>query len=466
MSANIQFGTYDPPPLAEDQISISVGLFFDGTLNNKDNTDERKKNSDFFKKKGQNKAEDTSYYNDWSNVARLWDKYKIDERLYIEGIGTTTKGSDSGPGFKYGKGDTGIRWKVRKGCENLAKEIANVAKTNKTNKITAVYLYVFGFSRGAAAARNFTYEIGKQSYLSIAKTADYVTEYTDADGEKVGMKQEKLPAMGHLGFKLKELNIDVKYIKVHFLGIFDTVSSYDPNSSNLDALPNFKNDVKELSLNTLHKATQVVHFTAENEHRENFGLTPTLVGISKEFPGVHSDIGGSYNTGTEIVDEIETDWIINPFRDLRKSSPELLKLKKQLIAEGWFLDDDKQLIIETEKANSYFKLKGTRYLDKTYSYIPLHFMAEHAIKWKTTINKIELQKKYSITNDSLLVRVKERLNKYVMGGGYPYTFNTNDSISQEQKDLRILRNKYLHWSADRDWFGMDPAKNRKRPIYY
>ena len=62
----------------------------------------------------------------------------------------------------------------------------------------------------------------------------------------------------------------------------------------------------ELSLNNIGAAANVVHYVAENEHRENFSLTNTHVGVTKVFPGVHSDIGGSYNDGLEIVEEIET----------------------------------------------------------------------------------------------------------------------------------------------------------------
>ena len=40
-----------------------------------------------------------------------------------------------------------------------------------------------------------------------------------------------------------------------------------------------------------------------------------------------------------------------------------------------------------------------------------------------------------------------------------------DPIFEEQYVLRVLRNKYLHWSANRDWFGMDPTSDRKRKEY-
>ena len=38
-------------------------------------------------------------------------------------------------------------------------------------------------------------------------------------------------------------------------------------------------------------------------------------------------------------------------------------------------------------------------------------------------------------------------------------------IFEEQQILRILRNQYLHWSANKDWFGMQPAPGRKRDTY-
>jgi hypothetical protein len=36
---------------------------------------------------------------------------------------------------------------------------------------------------------------------------------------------------------------------------------------------------------------------------------------------------------------------------------------------------------------------------------------------------------------------------------------------EEQKNLRILRNEYLHWSADYDGTGMDPRSNGVREVH-
>ena len=43
--------------------------------------------------------------------------------------------------------------------------------------------------------------------------------------------------------------------------------------------------------------------------------------------------------------------------------------------------------------------------------------------------------------------------------------NKRNPIFETQDVLRILRNKYLHWSANRDWFGMDPTPDRIRKEY-
>lgn len=113
-------------------------------------------------------------------------------------------------------------------------------------------------------------------------------------------------------------------------------------------------------------------------------------------------------------------------------------------------------------------------------------MAELSVAQNVPFNMTKLEtNKYSISNDALLMRVKKRLRGYVFGEGKTYTFKWFGDIHekykgvhegdrnfgayqqqlQEQKDLRELRNKYLHWSADYDSVGMEPAKNRKRKTF-
>ncbi len=513
-------------------IDIECGLFFDGTGNNHTNTEIRKKIEKIDEYADQSKPEnratlrekaiyystllDDSYKNDFSNVARLWRGCKKDYKIYIEGIGTNDKGWDNlYPGMAKGEGITGIRGKVRKGCEKLADKIKKKIGNKDINKIQNidVTIDVFGFSRGAAAARNFLYEIGNnkkdkdrkiisrteyESYgagLSYSARAKKV--YYDKDGFQVNpayLDNEKMPKMGYLGYyllqhKLTKVELNKITLKIRFVGLYDTVASYGWEH---------KDDVEELQLNDFGKPKKVVHFTAMDEHRENFALTKIPKGdkfIEKEFPGVHSDIGGSYETGVEVVDEIEnSNYNTNLEAERRKIINEYWYTEKQIEINGW----------------GFRKLTGTRFLKKEYSYIPLHLMEELFIKNITSKDSVISKRsvtQYPIEGDNILVQAKKYLTAYIEGNKKEWRFipdkiekidfyNTspktkeekwyqenvtvkrdktyvaiNSSIiriqpeQEDQKILRILRNKYLHWSANRDWLGMDPRKvngERKR----
>jgi len=468
---NNKFGDYTPEETKEEVLDITLGMFFDGTLNNKTNTIERREKTDAYKKKGGNPTDNNSYNNDWSNVARLWDNYDKNFGIYIEGIGTDDKEKDSMLGYAFGTGPTGIRGKVKKGCEEIVKKVKNIKSAKKADKIAVLTFDVFGFSRGAAAARNFVHEIGKSKYKATSRTYSSegmsVTVLSDSDGD--GVEGQDLPKWGHLGLKLQEAGIVVDVLKIRFLGIYDTVSSY---SKSFSATPNFHNDVEELSLNDIGRAQTVIHFVAENEHRENFDLTHVHVGTERTFPGVHCDVGGAYEDGTETWEEIETSWT---------TSTKLKELRSQLIADAWYKEDQLKI-----NPGFYLTLSGSRDLVKRYSYVPLHFMAEHGVQ-KTvplTIKKLT-DEVYSISEDPLLVRVKDRLRSYAMENGKQYTFKRYKDVEnayggasipeqkyadyqremKEQDDLRILRNKYLHWSARREGIGMDPTSDRVRVLH-
>lgn len=450
--ANVVFGDYSPPPPPDNIINVALGIFFDGTLNNKTNSDARKSNANSYKEYGGDLSDNNSYNNDWSNIARLWDNYDKRNAIYIEGIGTIDNQDDEMDGFAYGSEKTGIKAKVKIGCEKIAEKINLLKKSNPSAKLGTIILDVFGFSRGAAAARYFVHQVSKKKVNTDPKSIKF----------------------GNLGTELKNVsvNIDEITINIRFLGIFDTVSSYSENTWTTS--PNFDNDIEELQLDDIIKAKKIVHFTAENEHRINFDLTDVVVydqvkqkrislGIEKSFPGVHSDIGGGYESISEAKDEI-----INGSESVQK------KRKEQLVAEGWFKDF--QLIIHEYKR----KLSSNRELvKKTYSYIPLQFMGEYGKKEGLRLDTDQIVVKYKISNDPLLVRVKNKLDPYVMGNGKPYTFRWFQDIHnqykgskvpeqkyadyqkeiKEQEDLRKLRNEYLHWSADYDWVGMNPRKD-------
>ncbi len=462
----------------KEDLRFNFGVFFDGTLNNMYNTDARRKSrneteksfidtqSDKYKtdlvreasdredvlkdKKNGGLAKvgtperryqdyllgverdefdtmgtDNSYSNDYTNVARMWTCCEKDEyRVYIEGMGSKELQQDSQDGFAFGSGETGIRARVRTACEKVAEKILDVrGKSSGNTKITEITIDIFGFSRGAASARNFAYEINKDQ--TKPRRSESNGGYIDADAVKVSkdlLIDGYLPPFGHLGLslykdikvaitpeELKEINLNIR-----FIGIYDTVSSYyqdtDLYEENLaDRIgkaisefigpTNFANDVEELHLNDI-KCQKMVHFTAQDEHRKNFSLTHITPikgrAIEKSFPGVHCDIGGAYENGPETIDEIATNISDGGGRGLSK-------ITKNLTKNYWYKEYELDVI--TQKAEdvskkyssaikkaiafsgvsqnlfNYDKLTGTKSLvRKEYSYIPLHFMEEYARK--------------------------------------------------------------------------------------
>ncbi|MGG7466940.1 phospholipase effector Tle1 domain-containing protein [Chryseobacterium arthrosphaerae] len=594
------------PPVNE--IHLEIGVFFDGTLNNLTNTELRQKYRD-----GKNKIEstdtkdeilvkeaaikksneghqkqyeelrhkkpaeddspfesflkgsyrtamdkkgvDNSYSNDYTNVARMYKCCNRDDYgVYVEGIGTLNGRRDVDDGFQYGSGQTGVRGKVRKGCLMVAERIEELKQKNSGKKVKKIIIDTFGFSRGAAAARNFAYEINgdkthRQEDVKIRKTkkfkgyresgsygndglvAEYEDIWIDKDETEVDpafLVDGKLPRFGFLGYYLlsksivKKEELEDLELDVRFIGVYDTVSSYEEFGdmgtaerlgyrgivhATFGSSWNFGDDVEQLQLINPGPYFKAVHFTAMNEHRENFSLTKFPGSIEKEFPGVHCDIGGAYENGTEIVDEIE---VANKHPGVGFNSysswnamKKLEERRQQIIDEHWYHDE--QIKIEKEShylVFQYHKIRGVRFLRKEYSYIPLHFMEEHGIKFYThqIISKTETT--YSIEHDKHLPAAKRRLHEYVFGEGKAWEFISDKDIKKEsdrlqaqapveqstnskdengnpvtniptvnvygyrwQSLLRTLRNEYLHWSANRDWMGMDPNNDYKRRTY-
>ncbi len=618
----------------EEELELTFGVFIDGTLNNKTNTELRRKyrnggvenltddqisesvkrDEEAYKKlmkRGvpSNPTEyeqyligshrtymdkmgtDNSYSNDYTNVARMWKYCDKEYRIYVEGMGTDDKQKDSQDGFAFGAGLTGVRAKVRKACEIMSNKInEEKRKGNNRNKVlTKITIDAFGFSRGAASARNFVHEVNVKKeyepkpfsmpdgyypinpYSEGMPVRKYRRTIGDADGLEINSEilvEGKLPRMGHLGYSiLKNTDITPEELEditlvVRFVGIYDTVSSYGESGGRLGEYDvngelkddgffkkaatevvstHFDDDVEELQLNNLGYFQKMVHFTAKDEHRKNFSLTRIRQikdrAIEKNLPGVHCDIGGAYETETEYKDEIETS--------NHKPLWQLKSYMNELIAGGWFKDD--QIEINNKFWNFmtsglvYRKLSGTRYLKKEYSYLPLHFMEEFGkeiMKTKEKSNALidDLTIQYSVEGHPLLVSAKSYMEGYMKDEIPEWDFVSDEELAKRKQDrinrenlekmleeieknkiyqeqnssrfdgqrqywptmppglgedpqpqleqdenirtttleevvvtayhpqtlLRKLRNEYFHWSASRDWFGMEPNNDRKR----
>lgn len=240
-----------------------VGVFFDGTGNNLAN-DEK--------------------LNQTSNIARLYRLYpKLAEKnayiignkvtecriyldsIYIEGVGTQDNESDSS--WEQGTGSGGA-----KRINRTVREIRALRAKFPKNEYK-FYIDVFGFSRGAALARDFINSLNKSEENTPLKHTFKFIGLFDTVGSfgKAGDDKNYKPIDENKGSEGKAL----------WSEIFGTPSSekYEPYNFNLSR----------------QSAEKIVHFVALDEYRKNFPLTDIEgAGETYGFIGAHSDVGGGY----------------------------------------------------------------------------------------------------------------------------------------------------------------------------
>lgn len=241
---------------------LEIGMFFDGTLNNRYNTISKSRTDD-------------SYKNALSNPALLYAVYKNGARynepnscggvkrafrsVYVEGPGSTQGKADDADGTRYGQGPaSGVEARVLAGFRQM---VAHIHLLGGAAKLSKVILDVFGFSRGAAGARYFVNSVrdGKATY----------DPWGPGDYESV------LPA----GLK----------VEIRFVGVFDTVAAIGLPADD-------DNDPINVHLKTAQVTNRIYHLTAGDEYRKNFRLNRNTPGggDSKSLRGAHSDVGGGY----------------------------------------------------------------------------------------------------------------------------------------------------------------------------
>jgi type VI secretion system secreted protein VgrG len=289
-------------------ITLRIGLFFDGTGNNQSNAaaTERCRRQDLesfsseelesiaatckqygfgeFDGSAFNSAPNNSYGNAPSNVAYLYDLYPDNTaapvskdaeigyiRVYIEGIGTRSSGKDAtliGQGF--GQGETGVVSRVRQVPDLVAKQLGLFEQNNPGAAIRKVEFDIFGFSRGAAAARHCANEVLKPGR---------------------GLFSEMLTD-GVAGL-LRSFN-SAADVCINLIGLFDTVAAIStPSRGDLSPGDDVNRGVN-LYLPP-DCARQVIQLHALDEYRANFSLNNVHHShLQIGLPGAHSDVGGGY----------------------------------------------------------------------------------------------------------------------------------------------------------------------------
>lgn len=436
----------EEPATKSETVTIRFSVFFDGTLNNRTNidqrlvsvsddklTDEERKLAvelkekmsveDIAKAKGIYKKYEGqgSYENGYTNIAKMERHidtasppagYQSALKSYIEGPGTRDLQSDKMFGFAIGMGISGVKNKVAKGVLDVVKKIA-AKHIDKDTHIEKLTLDTFGFSRGAAAARSFIHE--------ALFEAESVAERLKEKGYKVGQ------------------------VEVCFAGLYDTVSSHGIK---------FSDDTAALNLDAVAHAKKTVHLVAADEHRENFSLTTISSaganGCEIYLPGVHSDIGGSYRD--DAMEHHDIFWSMS-----HNGAEEAERQCQALIEAGWYKAQELKIKASWSQAASAkhgvreINVQATRGpINNHYSRIPLHIMARFVREEKIVLME-EFDNNNVIPPD--LTTVKERLDAHVnreLGQPAPSIHQASAKAAVWHRNdewLKGLRYRYFHFSA-------------------
>ncbi|WP_244939700.1 phospholipase effector Tle1 domain-containing protein [Acinetobacter guerrae] len=332
-------------------------------------------------------------------------------------MGSTRDKADSQAGFAYGSGDTGVKSRAESAFESIRIKYENF--NGRGSKPNNIVINVFGFSRGAATARYFVH---------LAKS------------------QPKF---------FKDWGFSPKQVRFRFIGIFDTVSSFQTIDTTAKAKatifglggilhsvvkPNFDNDVKELSLNFTDfdaddkKITKVFHIAAGDEYREYFSLTNIMAAIRGKYgyqvimDGAHSDIGGSYPNDLSDNYHIKTEALKN-----------------------WFIDKGFYTAQQIKSVGKHEYVASRQNIPNDYHKVALKIMRLMTQKYGQIQFKSDI---VTYENENLKGILKNLINshpatvvKNVVWG------KTLDLRLQDQAQTRNLCNKYLHWSAKKTFEG-------------
>lgn len=280
---------WQPDPVAA-AVTLQIGLFFDGTRNNAENL-----------RRGAGPAGSSapaprppaaladdaspyqsrltsSYSNGPTNIARLHALYPDHRQMpptgdtlalsiYIEGVGTRTGEEDDLIGLAFGIGRTGVRAKRRQALEQqLPEALRQLARAHPGRTLGCVRVDLFGYSRGAASARDAV------NVLDVPAGAAWLREQLLRCGWALA---PAFPGSAR---------------PVRFVGLLDTVVAI--GRQHRDEMP-------AVALRA-GCADKVVQLVARDEHREHFALTSVAPQHEEiALPGVHANIGGGYDQPME-----------------------------------------------------------------------------------------------------------------------------------------------------------------------
>lgn len=451
----------------KQRITLRVGMFFDGTLNNLPNAsltaqcrredlaqlgpDGLEAVTRFCQSHGYNDSNgdaffdqrpDNSYGNELSNVALLYELYQDDSqrriepvatqasiKVYIEGAGSKAGEEDATMGMAFGQGETGVVERVKQSPAEIAERLQMLVSANPSIVVEKVEFDIFGFSRGAAAARHFANEVLQAEAGVVAKKLDPKDPVFS-------------PSFSH-----------ENSLSINFIGVFDTVAAIgDPAQGHLSVGDDYNPGVN-LYLPP-GCARKVVHLTAADEHRHNFSLN--RVDEAHEelvLPGVHSNLGGGYPTLTyeRLVIGRPVFFLSNHYpldgparQQLRRSRAWLVRQQEEerfrargLPGDGRF-ERHEEVVGQSPNARALLTLSVIRSVRGELSRVSLKVMHAKAAIAGVPFDAInEADKRFTIPPD--LAPIAEKVYSACMMGCSPI-------LSEPEK--RFLHSRYIHSSAN------------------
>lgn len=450
------------------EVHVEVGIFTDGTLNNAFNSQQMDEvvereclvpfeNSEIDQAECERRLGllmGTSYSNAPSNVAKLSDLYQEGEieqegirtirvKSYMPGPGSKTGDRDSIYGAATGLGETGVINQVHQAFQTASTLLSTRLQGRK---IKSLSVDIFGFSRGAAAARHAAHEIN----------------------------------LGHNGLfarLLKQLGVrPPENLEVRFVGLFDCVAAIvNPIAGDLTAHNN-QNDPVKLFLDP-EKVGHAVHLTANHEFRKLFSLNSlknpdgSLPTNFREIalPGAHSDIGGGY------PDSQREEALISPLYPIPRNRhrwPEqtsqwdnLELMREKIEAEGWIgdyslpveksdlLDASSQDFSERDgpilevfvhkqehpapDGRVELALRMCRQIDGGYSKVGLATMHKLAKSAGVRLKRVPEREDMALTDE--LKPIYNGLITQIEAG--------NNSPTLKKESMELLLQRYIHYSA-------------------
>jgi type VI secretion system secreted protein VgrG len=444
-------------------ITLRVGLFFDGTANNWANAAAvaqcQSEDAQSFRpaelealiehckgygyiglgEEGFAMTPGDSYGNAPTNIVHLYEMYPDHTvkpmtinpgmgyvPIYIEGIGVSSGQSDSFIGKGFGYGDTGVVSRVKQVPVILKKKIIEFGRANPFVKILRVEFDMFGFSRGAAAARHCANELLKPSHGIFSEL----------------LKPAQLGIVP--GFN------SAKDVGINLIGLFDTVAA-------IGSWTNFNvNDDVNMDVNLYLPAgcaRRVIQLTARDEKRYNFSLNSVKGDhLEIELPGVHSDIGGGYlPRAREVLNPLKPYFqkatslkALQASDQWRATLAEAERLRATGVADHGSLEvkaSQQPHIPRSREVYSQLDYLVTTCLDRPVhgelSLISLRVMRQLAVEHGVPFEPIDEQdRKFKLPEElqAIALQIIEQIK-------------ARQTIALDPDQERLLRSRYIHFSA-------------------